>query len=71
MKIIVGIVAGYILGIVSVFIYQVFEKPALPTEPKEEGPINFIKISAGDVELAKFLIKSEYNRSLSEECEEQ
>ena len=63
MKLIIGIIVGYVLGIVSIFIYQVFGKPALPTEPKEEGSINFIKINAEDIELAKLLIKSEYNRT--------
>ena len=69
MKILIGIALGYVLGVISIFIYQIFGKPSLPTEPKEKGAINFIQINPEDIEFVKLLIKAEYNRPLFEEYE--
>jgi len=67
MKILIGIVIGYVLGVASVFFYQVFGKPALPTEPE----VMFAKLTAEDGTFGDFLIESEYGRMLSEEYDKQ
>jgi hypothetical protein len=67
MKTLIGIIIGYVLGVVSIFVYQVFGKPVLPNVVEEHHE----KMNANDKSFGDYIIKSEYGRMLSEEYDKQ